>query len=248
MPNRLIKESICTSENVDQLTSFQETFFYRLIVNCDDFGRMDARPQILASRLFPLKGIRLNQVSDSLRALAAADLIIIYEVNGKPYLQMNTWNQHQQIRAKKSKYPSPEEGRLITEDSTCNQLISNDIKNSRNPIQSNTESNPNPMREGKNANRFSPPSLDEIKAYCQERGNGIDPERFYAYYSARDWFLGKGQKMKNWKSTIVCWEKNEGRFNNGEQRPGTGNPGVYKKNDGTGRPDYSFLRDSVIQV
>ena len=41
MPNRIIKESICTSDNVDQLTAFEETVFVRLIVNCDDFGRMD---------------------------------------------------------------------------------------------------------------------------------------------------------------------------------------------------------------
>ena len=43
MPNRIIKESICTSENIDQLSPFCETVFYRLIVNVDDYGRIDAR-------------------------------------------------------------------------------------------------------------------------------------------------------------------------------------------------------------
>ena len=47
MPNRIIKESICTSDTIDQLSPEEEIFFYRLIVNCDDYGRMDARPQIL---------------------------------------------------------------------------------------------------------------------------------------------------------------------------------------------------------
>ena len=42
MPNRIIKESICTSCEIDSLTPEQEVFFYRLIVNCDDYGRMDA--------------------------------------------------------------------------------------------------------------------------------------------------------------------------------------------------------------
>ena len=55
MPNRIIKESICTSENVDRLTAFQETAFVRLIVNCDDFGRFFGNPKILASRLFPFR-------------------------------------------------------------------------------------------------------------------------------------------------------------------------------------------------
>lgn len=141
MPNRVLKDSICTSENVDQLSAFQETFFYRLIVNCDDYGRMDARPKILSSRLFPLKDIRSNQIEDALRALTSAELVILYQVDGKPFLQMKTWDRHQQTRARRSKYPSPESGEITT-DSNCNQMISDDSKCPRNPIQS--ESNPNP--------------------------------------------------------------------------------------------------------
>jgi hypothetical protein len=102
MPNRIIKESICTSENIDQLSAFQETMFYRLIVTCDDYGRMDARPKILAAKLFPLKDIRTSQIEEGLRALTSAELVIIYEVDGKPFLQMKTWERHQQIRAKKT--------------------------------------------------------------------------------------------------------------------------------------------------
>lgn len=108
MPNRIIKESICTSESVDQLTAFQETVFYRLIVNCDDFGRLDARAKILKSKLFPLKDIRTDQIEESLKALSSAELVVLYTVDGKPFLQMKTWEKHQQIRAKKSKYPAPE--------------------------------------------------------------------------------------------------------------------------------------------
>ena len=143
MPNRIIKESICTSDNLDQLSAFQETMFYRLLVNCDDYGRMDARPKILAAKLFPLKDIRTSQIEEGLRALTSAELVIIYEVDGKPFLQMKTWERHQQIRAKKSKYPSPESG-IVESEGTCNQMISDDSKCPRNPIQSESESNPNP--------------------------------------------------------------------------------------------------------
>lgn len=141
MPNRIIKESICSSENVDQLSPFNETFFYRLIVNCDDFGRMDARVKILSSRLFPLKDIKPEEVQSALNALNEADLIILYEVDGKPYLQMKTWDKHQQVRAKRSKYPPPDSS-LQASATICKQMLSNDSKCPRNPIQS--ESNPNP--------------------------------------------------------------------------------------------------------
>ena len=149
MPNRILKDSICTSDNVDELTTFQETFFYRLIVNCDDYGRMDARAKILSARLFPLKNLDEDQIKDALRALVNADLIILYEVNGRHYLQMKTWERHQQVRARKSKYPSPDEGickQKEADGSNCLQMISDDSKCPRNPIQSESESNPNPNR------------------------------------------------------------------------------------------------------
>ena len=127
MPSRILKESICTSDNIDQLTPFQEIVFYRLMVNCDDFGRFDARTKLLCSRLFPLRDISTDEMEDALRGLQAAELITVYVVDGKPYLQMNTWDKHQQKRADKSKYPGPEDGQLITDDINCNQLQSNDI-------------------------------------------------------------------------------------------------------------------------
>lgn len=132
MPNRIIKESICTSDTIDQLTWFEEAFFYRLIVNCDDYGRFDARLPILKARLFPLKTITEKQIGEALNKLSTVGIVTVYEYDGRPYLQLVTWDKHQQIRAKKSKYPAP--------DVSCNQMISNDIKCPRNPIQSESES------------------------------------------------------------------------------------------------------------
>jgi len=136
MPNRIIKETICTSDSVDQLSWFDEVFFYRLIVNCDDYGRFDARPPILKARLFPLKAVTEKQIGDSLNKLLTVGIVTVYEYDGRPFLQLATWDKHQQIRAKKSKYPAY--------DISCNQMISDDIKCPRNPIQSNPNPNPNP--------------------------------------------------------------------------------------------------------
>ena len=201
MPNRIIKESICTSENIDQLSAFQETFFYRLIVNCDDYGLMDARPKILAARLFPLKDLRSNQIEDALRALTSAELVTLYEVDGKPFLQMNTWDRHQQVRATKSKYPKPD-------DIGCNQLISDDSKCPRNPIQSNIESNPNPIRKSESQRRFTPPTLEEVTAYCKERNNSVNPQKFMDFYESKGWKVGN-QSMKDWKACVRTWEQRE---------------------------------------
>ena len=60
---------------------------------------------------------------------------------------------------------------------------------------------------GKKAKRFSPPSLEEVKAYCLERGNGIDAQHFIDYYTANGWKVGKNP-MKDWKATVRTWERN----------------------------------------
>ena len=116
MPNRILKESICTSCEIDKLTAEEERFFYRLIVNCDDFGRMDARPSILRAKCFPLKvdTITEAQIQKWLNAIKSQDLAKIYQVDLKPYVQITKWEKHQHKRAKYSKYPEP--------DFTCNQL------------------------------------------------------------------------------------------------------------------------------
>ena len=57
------------------------------------------------------------------------------------------------------------------------------------------------------AKRTSKPTLDEVSAYCLERGNGVDPERWYAYYESNGWRVGKNP-MKDWKAAVRTWERN----------------------------------------
>ena len=58
--------------------------------------------------------------------------------------------------------------------------------------------------------RFVPPTVDEIKKYCDERGSYlIDPQAFIDYYEARGWMLNKNRKMVDWKAAVRTWENNE---------------------------------------
>ena len=212
MPNRIIKGSICVSDSIDNLNWFEEVLFYRLIVNCDDYGRFDGRIAVLKNRLFPLKdNVTVKSVKDGINKLASVGLVALYEVDGKPYLHLPTWNDHQNVRAKRSKYPEPVE-HLNTSEYKCNQMQSNvpDIR-----IQS--ESNPN-TREGDvpdtnvghtpPTKRFTPPTFEQVAAYCKERGNNIDPQRFVDYYTGNGWMVGR-TKMKDWKATVRTWERSE---------------------------------------
>lgn len=55
---------------------------------------------------------------------------------------------------------------------------------------------------------FRPPSLDEVRDYCLERHNGIDPEQWYDFYASKGWMIGKN-KMKDWKAAVRTWEKKQ---------------------------------------
>ena len=56
--------------------------------------------------------------------------------------------------------------------------------------------------------RFTAPTIEEVKAYCSERKNGVDAERFVNYYTANGWKVGKNP-MKDWKAAVRTWERND---------------------------------------
>ena len=53
---------------------------------------------------------------------------------------------------------------------------------------------------------FTPPTVAEVQAYCQERQNGVDPERFVDFYESKGWMIGKN-RMKSWKAAVRTWER-----------------------------------------
>lgn len=203
MPNRIIKESVCTSDSIDQLDWFEEVLFYRLMVSCDDYGRFDGRVAVIKNRLFPLKEtLTTEEVAHALDMLEMVDLVRKYAVNGKPYIFLPGWEHHQTIRAKKSKYPEPVDD-VQADEIICKQMNADVHVIQSNPIQS--ESNPNTNSKRK---RFTPPTLEEVKAYCSERKNNIDAEHFIDYYSSQHWKKANGRPLEDWKAAVRTWEKN----------------------------------------
>lgn len=61
---------------------------------------------------------------------------------------------------------------------------------------------PNSPPKGK---RFTPPSVEEVKAYCLERKNGLDAQAFVDFYSSKGWKVGNNP-MKDWKAAVRTWE------------------------------------------
>ena len=66
--------------------------------------------------------------------------------------------------------------------------------------------NINNTLSNKGRSRFLKPSLEDIRSYCQERRNQVDPERFFNFYESKGWMVGKSP-MKDWKAAVRTWEQ-----------------------------------------
>ena len=208
MPNRILKESICRSEEIDFLSWFEEVLFYRLIVTCDDYGRYDGRAKVIKGTCFPLKDITEKDIDKALSKLSVVGLVKIYEIQEKPYLQLITWGEHQRIRNQKSKYPEydPKCDISLTIDSKRQQEQTND---------SNCEQN--------QSEQVEPPVITLLLNTGEEYG--ISQSNVYEWselYPAVDimqclrnmkgWLLANKSKRKTIRGInkfIITWLQNE---------------------------------------
>ena len=175
MPNRILKESICVSETINRLDWFTEVFFYRLITQCDDFGRFDARPAIIKARLFPLRDIRHEQIASALQKLALEELAILYHVDGKPFVQLSSWAEHQRVRNSVKKYPEPSESDPPQVAASCGELPQLAADCGLNP--ESRIQNPNPESQSRRARaRPSKVSFAEYVALTQQEYDTLTEE------------------------------------------------------------------------
>ena len=120
MPNRYVREGAIESEAVNRLSWQGEVFYRRLINRVDDFGLLEAHPELLRAKLFPLQLTKVSgaDVGKLLLECEDAGLVSTYDgPDGKRYLAMDKWEQG---RAKTSKYPLPPAGKRKTRPTRAN--------------------------------------------------------------------------------------------------------------------------------
>jgi hypothetical protein len=85
--------------------------------------------------------------------------------------------------------------------------------------------------------KFVKPTVEDVAEYCQQRKNNIDAEMFVAHYAANGWKLANGNKLNDWKSAVITWEK---RNDSGSQQSG-------RAIAGTGRIKPGKIDESQIE-
>lgn len=124
------------------------------------------------------------------------------------------WNKHQSLDAYEKK---KERDRLYQAERRANQkaLIEKSSDSNTTPssyvavIDKDIEEDKEKEKEIIKAKRkrFTPPSLEEVTAYCAERGNKVCAKTFYDYFTASNWYDSKGKKVVSWKQKVITWER-----------------------------------------
>ena len=212
---RMMAKSIIKSDQFLEMPMSSQLLYFHLLLDADDDGFINAPKSIM--RVIGAK-------DDDMRVLQAKGYTIPFDSG---VIVIKHWRIHNSLR--KDRYnPNPqlenERKQLIINDRkeyelattwqpTGNQLATNGYhsigKDSIGKDSIGKDSIGNCCdKPQQTRTHFTPPTLEEVKAYCIERNNNIDAEYFVDYQEARGWVLSNGKKMKDWKATIRTWERN----------------------------------------
>ena len=204
MPNRIIKESIARSEKISGLTDFQFRLWIHLITYVDDYGRGDARPAIIRGACFPLRERVSNKdIEAGICGLADIGCVSLYTVDGRPYLCLPGWDEHQRVRQKVSKYPSPDEA-----DTACQSAASGgNLPQSAARIQ-----NPNPESRIQTPEIYVRDREKEFDAFWDEYPRHEGKQKARAAYKKVDVSLDVILEALSQHKKSAQWTKNGGEF------------------------------------
>lgn len=181
------------SEAVDdeklRLLAFEDRWHFVALLCCKAQGILDEDGELRNRKVAVKLGLSVRELEEVARRLSEVDLI------DAQTLQPLAWD-HRQFKSDSSL----ERVRAFRERMKrgCNVTVT------AQETETETETE---QKKNKRVRAFNPPSVEEIKTYCHERRNSVDPERFHAYYESNGWMVGRN-RMKNWKAAVRTWEAN----------------------------------------
>lgn len=178
---RNIDPCIRLSESVAQLTYRQRDLWTRLLLTVDDQGRFPANPLLIRANVWALDNIDIKEVEEELKTLEGLEFILIYEVDGKRFLQIRKWQKYQRASEwlGQSEYPAPKgwqdrfrfhgkERKIIQSDNWSNSdslLLPNNLNTPSSPL-------PNELIAENNSLPCEDVKEDvEIKVKNKDKGN-----------------------------------------------------------------------------
>jgi hypothetical protein len=207
MPQRFLRPGIRNSERWNSVPFDCQSLYIRLLTLVDDYGRHDGRPAVIHGECFavwneqnPKQAIDLAHFRRMLQQLAAtpANLIRLYEADGKQVLQILQWEERirEGTKEKWPKAPPIENPQQLA--ATCSNLLPPSPPPS-------PSSPPSPVVASLPA-RFKKPSVEELKLHCAKIGlPESEADKFFNFYESKGWKVGKAP-MSSWPSAMANWK------------------------------------------
>ena len=242
---RTVKPDFFIDDDIAALDPLARLLFIGLWCLADKGGRLEDKPQRIKIQILPYDDCPIDSFLDD---LANGGFIVRYEVEGQKLIQIKSFCKHQVVHhtEKDSILPlnngdTPVKYPLNNSDTPVASPVGKERKGKERKGKERKGKEhsigPSPENEPEYppfdsvsekppvAKKAIPPPIEDVIAYCQERKNKVDPEKFMAHYKSNGWMVGKN-KMVDWKAAVITWEKNDGVNGNGkeDQRP-TSAPG-----------------------
>lgn len=187
---RMFSKAVINSARFLTMPPSSRLLYYDLGMAADDDGIVEAFTVIRTT----------SAAEDDLRVLIAKGFVSL--LNDELVTYITDWNKNNQIR--KDRYcPSIYQNLLVKLGNGNQRLTQYSVVEDRS-VEGSVDMADKPPR----AARFTPPTVDEVRDYCQERGNSVDPERFVDFYASKGWLVGK-TKMKDWRAAVRSWERSD---------------------------------------
>lgn len=205
---RMFAKTIIDSDAFLDMPVTSRLLYYDLAMRADDDGFVNAPKKIMRM---------IGASQDDLSILVLRKFIIPFD-NGivvikhwriHNYIRKDTYNETRYIEEKDSlELDENKTYQLKTNESSTERIQTVDEPSTQVRLGKVSIGKDNKEKE-QTAKRFTPPTVEEVQAYCRERGNNIDPEHFVDFYASKGWKVGSNP-MKDWKACVRTWEKRNG--------------------------------------
>lgn len=191
---RMFDKSITNSDAFLELPDSSQILYFHLSMNADDDGFIDNWKSILR-----MTGTK----EDDLKILIAKSYVIPFDTG---VIVIRHWRMNNYLRTDRYKETThKQEKNQLTLGENEEYLLSKSCVGIPmvNPDKNSIDKN---RLEENISNRFTPPTIEEVTEYCEERNNGVNAQKFIDFYESKGWMVGKN-KMKDWKACVRTWEK-----------------------------------------
>ena len=194
---RMFSKRVIDSDAFLDMPLTTQALYFHLNMRADDDGFVNN----------PKKIKRMIGASDDDLTLLLAKRFVLGFESG--VIVIKHWRMHNYIqndRYKETAYLE-EKSHLILKENKSYSFMETDCIQDVSSLEPQIRLDKNRLDKNRKDKRFTPPTLEEVQAYCKERKNNVDAERFVDYYASQKWKKANGQPVADWKACIRTWEK-----------------------------------------